>query len=255
MLLLLLSTLLASGLATAAQADTLNRSLDGTRLELHLSCVKSVDIQPSATLQGKVEIVAEAAEHDEIAPLDFSGGGGTARIERTGNCFSIVREPTLTLAIKVPPATPIDLHDAGAGHYTIGPVGAALKLELAGSGNIEAANATDLDLHIAGSGDLALEHLDGPAKIDIRGSGNASIAAGTLPSLAAEIRGSGDVRLGSGEIGTVTADIAGSGTIDIDGTVKDATLSTTGSGDIEIAKATGTVQQHKTGSGEIRIGK
>lgn len=255
MRLLLPSLLLAAGLATQAQAETVNRSLDGSKLELRLSCVKSVEIQPSPALSGKVEIVAEAASHDELTPLDFTAAGGTAKIERTGNCISMFSEPTLAIAVKVPVATPIDLHDAGSGKFTLGPVGSTLKIDIAGSGVVDAANATDLDLRIAGSGDLNLARLDGPAKIDIRGSGDARIEAGTLPSLAIELRGSGAFKLGSGEVGTVKADITGAGAVTIDGTVKDATLSTTGSGDIEIAKATGEVHSHKAGSGDIHIGK
>ncbi len=255
MRLLLPALLLAAGLATQAEAETVNRSLDGSKLELHLSCLKSVEIQPAPALSGKVEIVAEAASHDELAPLDFTAAGGTARIERTGRCISMFTEPTLKIAIKVPAATPIDLHDAGSGSYVIGPVGSTLKLELAGSGTIDAANATDLDLRIAGSGDLKLARLDGPARIDIRGSGNARIDAGTLPRLDAELHGSGAFKLGAGEIGTIKASVTGSGDVTIDGTVKDGSVSATGSGDIQIAKATGEIQSSKTGSGEIRIGK
>jgi Putative auto-transporter adhesin, head GIN domain len=254
MRLFVLTAMFATGLAASAQAETLTRSLDGTKLETHLACVKSVEIQPTPSLQGKIEIEASAASHDELAPLEFAGGT-IAKIQRTGNCGIIFSNPTLTLSIKVPPATPLDLHDAGAGHYTIGPVGAALKLELAGSGDVEAAQSNDLDLHIAGSGNLVLQRLDGPAKIDIRGSGDATIVAGTMPSLAIELRGSGDAKIGAGEIGTLSANVAGSGAVHIDGTVKDATLSTAGSGDIDIAKATGAVQSKKLGSGTIRVGK
>jgi Putative auto-transporter adhesin, head GIN domain len=255
MRLLLPALLLAAGLATQARAETINRSLDGSKLELRLACVKSVEIQPAPALSGKVEIIAEAASQDELAPLDFSAAGGMAKIERTGHCISIFTRPTLTIAIKVPAATPIDLRDAGSGKITLGPVGGPLKIDLAGSGVVEAANATDLDLRIAGSGDLKLARLDGPARIDIRGSGDAGIDAGALPSLDIDIRGSGSFKLRAGDIGTVKTSIAGSGDVTTDGTVKDATLSTTGSGDIKIAKATGEVHSSKAGSGDIRIGK
>jgi hypothetical protein len=253
--LLLPSLFLAAGLASQAQAETINRSLDGSKLALHLSCVKTVEIQPSPALHGKVDIVAEAASQDELTPLDFTAAGGTARIERTGRCVSMIAEPTLTIAIKVPAATPIELHDAGGGKFTIGPVGGALTIELAGSGDVEAANATDLDLRITGSGNLTLATLDGPAKIEIHGSGDARIEDGSLPSLDVQLRGSGSFKLEHGAVGTVRAGITGSGDIGIGGSVKDATLSTTGSGDIDIAKATGEVHSSKAGSGEIRIGK
>ena len=251
--------LLASSLillpAVAANAETVTRSLEGQQLELHLSCVRSVDIQPAAELHGKVDIAATADSHDELAPLDLTSSGSAARIERKGNCPQALSLPTLTLAIKVPPGTPIDLHEAGAGRYTIGPVGAALKVDVAGAGNVQAENATALDLTEAGSGTLALRKLDGPGTIDIRGSGYADIVEGKLPSLAITVRGSGAVKLGAGEIGTLIAEITGSCTVRIDGTVQDATLTTTGSGTITVAKATGKVVRHKSGSGEISVGQ
>jgi hypothetical protein len=258
---LILSSVLLTGFAASmpAGAETLSKTLDGTQLELHLSCVKSVTIDPQPDLQGKVEITASAESHDELDPIDFTGGT-TARIQRQGQCgdsfLGLSRhQPSLTLAIKIPPAMPIDLHDAGSGNYTIGPVGGPLKIELAGSGDIKATDGTALDLRINGSGSLNLDRLDGPGKIDIRGSGDVTIEGGVMPTLAIDLRGSGDIKISGGEIGTLAASIAGSGDIHIDGTVKDASLSSAGSGDIEIAKATGSVQSSKAGSGSIHIGK
>ena len=252
---LILPSLFLTALAATmpAGAETLSRSLDGTRLELRLSCVKSVAIDPEPGLAGKIEIVASAAAPDELDKLGFTGGA-VAKIERKGDCPLHQDKPSLTLAIKVPPATPIDLEDAGPGDYKIGAVGAALKIDIAGSGDVEAADSTDLDLHIAGSGDVSLDRLNGPGKIAIRGSGDVTIGGGSMPNLAIELRGSGDTKI-SGEIGTLSASTVGSGDIQIDGGVKDAALSTFGSGDIEIAKATGSVKRSNTGSGTIKIGQ
>ena len=47
MRLLLPALLLTAGLAPHAQAETVTRSLDGSKLELHLACVKSAEIQPA----------------------------------------------------------------------------------------------------------------------------------------------------------------------------------------------------------------
>ena len=73
--------LLPALLAAPAHAETLNRTLSGSRLDLRLSCVKSVDIQPADALKGKVEVEASAATHDELDPLSFSDGDA-ATIER-----------------------------------------------------------------------------------------------------------------------------------------------------------------------------
>jgi Putative auto-transporter adhesin, head GIN domain len=324
-----------------AQAETLSRSLDGTRLDLRMSCFKSVAIDPEPSLQGKIEVEARADTRDELDRLTLAGGDA-ARIERTGNCDFKLTPPTLTLDIKVPPATSINLHDVSTGTYgtmsrsepiglyKIGPVTSMLKVELDGTGDVEAASSTGVDLRIEGSGDFTLHHLDGPAKIDIRGSGDVRIDSGTAPQVAIDLHGSGDVKLGlamgalqvdasgsgdiaadqtksldlhgagsgnleldrldghgkieirgsgdvsigngnmpslamtlhgsgnveigAGEIGSLIASTAGSGDIRIDGTAKDATLTTEGSGDISVAGATGAVQSHQHGSGTITIG-
>jgi hypothetical protein len=250
----ILSGVFLLGLAgtIAARAETLSKTLDGTQLEMHMSCFKAVAIDPEPGLQGKIEIEADATSHDDLDALEFTGGT-TAKVTSRQSCSN--RKPTLILAIKVPPATPLDLHDSGSGDYTIGPVGGPLKIELAGSGEVKAADGTALDLRLNGSGSLDLDRLDGPGKIDIRGSGDVTIGGGAMPTLAIELRGSGDIKVAGGEVGTLAASIAGSGDIHIGGTVKDASLSAAGSGDIEIAKATGSVQSSKAGSGSIHVGK
>jgi Putative auto-transporter adhesin, head GIN domain len=250
---LLLAGLIAVGLPAAATAETLNRSLDGTQLQLRLSCVKSVEIAPSADLQGKVEINAEAESADELKPLALDGGA-VAKIERRGDCHSHEDEPTLTLSIKVPSAMPIDLRDSGSGDYQIGAVGGPLKIVLAGSGDVRAERASNLDLEVAGSGNLDLDRLEGPGKIDVRGSGDVKIGEGTMPSLEISLRGSGSVNIGDAQIDKLVANIAGSGDIDIGGKVADAKLSTVGSGDISIAKATGKIEKSRAGSGSINVG-
>ena len=245
--------LLPTLLATPAHAETLSRTLSGKRLDLRLSCVKSVDIQPSDSLQGKIQVEASADRQDELTPLSFTEGE-TAGIERKGNCSGLFERPTLTISIKVPSATPIALDAGGSGSYRIGPVGAALKIGLSGSGDLEAANSTDLDLRLSGSGSLRLQRLDGPGRIEVYGSGAATLDAVAMPSLSVTVHGSGDIKVGPGDIGTLDASLTGSGMLRVAGTVKDATLSTTGSGMIDIAKATGAVHQHKTGSGRITVG-
>jgi hypothetical protein len=252
-----LSLALCAGLAVAsnAEAETVTKTLDGTKLELRLNCLKSATIDPEAGLHGKIEVEARADRSEELDALSFSGGS-TVRVERTGNCPTMSHngEPTLTLAIKVPAATPLDLRAGGSGRFRIGPVGAALAVDLSGSGEIEAERATDLDLEISGSGELKLRRLDGPGKVRISGSGTVTVDTGVMASFAAEVRGSGSVKVGSGEIGTLAASTTGSGDIRVGGTVKDAALATTGSGNIDIARVTGNVSRQKTGSGTIHTG-
>jgi len=250
----LLSSAFLLGLTAAfpAAAETLTKTLEGTALELHLSCVKSVSIDPQPDLQNKIQIEASATTRNEIDQLEFADGT-TARIDRKGDCRSA--HPTLTLAIKVPPATPVSLSDAGSGTYTIGSLGAVLTVPLAGSGTVQAAGSMGLDAQVAGSGTINLDQVNGPAKIEIRGSGDVTIRDGVLSTLAIELRGSGNAKVSEGRVGILAANLTGSGSIRVGGTVRDASVSSTGSGDIDIKKVTGLVQSNKVGSGNVTVGK
>jgi hypothetical protein len=250
----LLPSALLLGLATAipASAETLTKTLDGTELEMHMSCVKSVSIDPQPDLQGKIQVEAKADALDEIDPLEFSSGT-IARIDRKGDCR--LSHPTLTLAIKVPPATAVDLSDAGSGDYRIGALGALLRVSVAGSGTVHAAETAGFDARVAGSGSIDLDRVNGPGKIEIRGSGDVTIRDGVMPTFAIELRGSGNAKLSQGSVGVLAASLTGSGNVRVGGTVRDASLSSTGSGNIDVTRATGAVQRSKAGSGEITVGK
>jgi hypothetical protein len=246
-----------------AQAETLNRSLDGTRLDLRMSCFKSVAIDPEPSLQGKIKVAARADTRDELDRLTLSGGEA-ARIERTGSCDFKWTPPTLMLEIKVPPSTSINLHDVSTGTYgiitqsesigtyRIGPVASLLNVELDGNGDVEAASSIGVDLRIDGSGDFLLHHLDGPAKIDIRGSGDARIETGTAPQVAIDLRGSGNIKLGL-TVGALQIDGSGSGDIEADN-AKSLDLHATGSGNLALDRLDGPGKIDIHGSGDVSIG-
>jgi hypothetical protein len=234
---LILPSILIALAAGSAHAETVTRSLDGTQLALSVNCLKAASIEPDPSLQGRIEIEAEAANHEELDPLEFTGGT-TARIERKGECrghwFDDQHGPTLTLRIKVPAATPIDLDDVGAGDYKIGAVGAPLKLDISGSGDIDAALATDLDLRIGGSGNLDLHRLDGHARIGIHGSGDVAIDTGTLRGLDLDLHGSGDVKIAEGNVGPLAATLTGSGDFELHRQDGPAKIEIRGNGDVAI---------------------
>jgi hypothetical protein len=270
MRLAVLTSLALVGIAAgAAKAETVDKTLNGTALDLSLDCFEHATIDPLPGLQGEVLVEATAEYQDELDPLTFSNGP-VVHIGRTGKCTPHVSKTTvdsplghltvkterytLTLAIRVPPGMPIDIYNKGSGDYRIGLLGAPLKMDLLGSGDVEAADATDLDLRISGSSDVKLHKLNGPGRIEVQGSGDVDIDNGTMPKLTIAIRGSGDVRIAAGTIDNLDAGTTSSGDIKIKGAAKNLTLSTSGSGDIEIAKATGEVHRRQSGSGEIRIG-
>jgi hypothetical protein len=252
----IVSVLTALAIVHPALADSrsLTRSLEGSELQLRLSCVKAVTIDPEPGLEGKIEITASAARQEELDRLDFNGGT-IARVALKDNCRHFLDHPSLILAIKVPPATPINLKDAGAGEYTIGPVGGKLKGELAGAGELHVQRITALELSSAGAAEIRIDQLDGPGAVTLAGAGEVTIGGGTMPKLKLESGGAGAFNVKGGEIGTLDISLAGAGDAEIHAPVQDATLEIAGIGSIHVDKVTGTVHRSSvSGIGSIDIG-
>ena len=105
------------------------------------------------------------------------------------------------------------LQVSGSGDALIrGLDGGAVKLAVAGSGDIEAAGRIDeLNIRIDGSGDVNAEQLKATkAKVEVDGSGDANLTASD--TLDAVVNGSGDIRYG-GHPSHVSNKIHGSGDI------------------------------------------
>jgi hypothetical protein len=255
-----LKPLLAAALTliavSPARAETVARTIDGKSLAIEVNCVDKVEIQPDASLSGKVAVEASSPDPDDLEDFVFTGGE-TASVTRERHvCVSQrIDRPGVTVAIKLPAGMAIDIHNGGSTDYVIGAVGGSLHAHLAGSGNITAETVTDLALSIAGSSDGRFGQVTGPAEIGIAGSGDVKIGSAAMPSLKIDIRGSGNVAVDRGQIGTLSAAVAGSGDISIHADVKDASLSSVGSGDIDVAKVSGALSSSKAGSGTIRAGR
>lgn len=240
-----------------AQAETIRQTLDGTSLAIDVACVDTVDIQPQADLAGKVMVEATSSDPDDLKDFVFTGGAA-ASVTRPHHmvCLKITDiTRKITVSIKVPAGTAIDIKNGGSTDYAIGAVGGSLRARLAGSGDMTAEGVSDLALDIAGSSDARFVQLSGPADISIAGSGDVRIANATVPSMKIDVRGSGNVSVEQGQIGSLSASVAGSGDLRIRANVQDAALSTVGSGDIDVAKVAGTLSSSKAGSGSIRIGR
>jgi hypothetical protein len=252
----IVGVLMALAIIHPALADSrsLTRSLEGSQLELRLSCVKTVTIDPEPGMEGKIEITASADSQDELDRLEFSGGT-VARVTLKDNCRHFLGHPSLTLAIKVPPATPISLDDAGAGEYAVGSVGGTLKAELAGAGELRIQRITALDLRSAGAAEIRIDRLDGPGSLALAGAGEVTIGDGTMPKLKLESDGAGAFHVKGGEIGTLDISLAGAGDAEIHAPVQDASLEIAGIGNIHVDKVTGTVHRSSvSGFGNIEIG-
>lgn len=112
----------------------------------------------------------------------------------------------------------------------------ALKLSVAGSGDIEGSDitCTDLGVSIAGSGDINCSN----------------ISCGDLKT---SIAGSGDLKLNNVKATSANASIAGSGTLILSGSAQEASYSIAGSGDLYAeGLQANKVSASISGSGDIK---
>jgi hypothetical protein len=240
----------------AARAETVNQTLDGKALAIDVTCVDRVEIQPQASLAGKVIIAATSNKDGELKDFVFAGGATASVTRDRHTCISSKNDrPKTTISIQLPAGMAIDIKNGGSTDYVIGAVGGSLHAHLAGSGYLTAESATDLDVHISGSSNVNVRQSHGPAEVHIAGSGDVRIGDTDMSSFKIKIGGSGKVSIDNGRIGTLDASVAGSGALKIMATVQDATLSTVGSGNIEVAKVTGSLSSSKAGSGTIHAGR
>ena len=275
-----------SGKKTEKQTDK-SWTVDGGALSIVTPCAKTVSIEPSPDLTGKVEVSA-TGRRSEIDRLDVAGGATAAIGARDGKCkegggphlsFTLFRlgvdtGPSLAITVKVPAGTAIDIKEGKSTDYDIGAVGGVLTLDLSGNGNVSAAEVKDPVLHLSGSGDAQLDKVSGTldgrltgsgdlsigradvsvADVASSGSGDISVDDGDFTAVTARLTGSGDLSLGEGKIGSLTVGASGSGGAQVDAVVGDADLSASGSGDIEVHEVTGQMKQAHHGSASIKIG-
>jgi len=272
--------------ATGAAASENNWTVPGDELRVSTPCAKSVTIEPSASLKSKVEVVARADHQQEIDNLSISGGGSALITRASDSCWfpgpnvqiggvhlGLSEEPTLQLTVRVPQNVAIAVKEGGSADYRIGDVGGSLRLELNGSGSVDAASAKELNLTISGSGDAHIDQVVGHIEGKISGSGNLRVGKAAVPSTNMTISGSGDSEIDQGEIGTVTVTLHGSGkfTGPAAGDVKvessgsadfslqsvkaaSASVKVSGNGDVELGEgAIGSLLVASTGSANVRV--
>jgi|GEM_PF-2420036 hypothetical protein len=272
--------ILAAGIAVTAfalfqpaEAETLTKTLAGTKLEVHMACPAEIKIEPRADLGGKIEVEATADEQAALDGIQLSGGE-VARIEYSEHCRAAeglqihgdldigglhldnihIGDSSLELAIRVPPGLPIEIRSASEGEYEIGAVAGPLALKLSGASELHAEHLSSLDLDSAGAAEIHIDRLDGPGVVVLHGGGEVTISDGKMPSLNVDSRGAGEIEVEGGEIGTLDISIAGAGNAEIHAPVRDATLKIAGIGNIEVEKVTGTVHRDIAGLGNIDIG-
>ena len=272
----------------SAKSTEKSWTVDGTALAVASPCAKTVTIEPSPDLVGKVEVSATAKHQGEIDQLDIAGGatasirvhehqckGGGPHISFHLFRLGIDTGPSLELTVKVPAGMAIDIKEGKSTDYQIGSVGGPLTLDLSGSGDVSAEDAKNPVVHLSGSGDAQLDKVSGTlegrlsgsgdlsvgradlasADLATSGSGDISVDGGDFTALTVRLSGSGDLSLGEGKIGSLTIVSSGSSNAHVEAGVADADLSAGGSSDIDVHEVTGQLKQARHGSATIKIGE
>jgi hypothetical protein len=272
--------------ATGSVAAERHWSVVGEELHVTTPCAKTVTIEPSPSLKGQITVEARADHQEEIDNLGVTAGT-TAVITRAhegcwmpgpnlqiGNMhFGVSEQNTLEITVKVPLGIAIAVKEGGSGDYRIGDVGGPLRLELHGSGSVDADSAKELNLSISGSGDAHVASITGKIDGKISGSGSLSVQKAVVTSTYLTISGSGDAHIDEGDLGALTLTLHGSGDFagPAAGNVKyegsgsatmllrsikasSASLKVSGNGDVSINDGSiGSLVISSTGSADFRI--
>jgi hypothetical protein len=192
--------------------------------------------QPSVYVVGIGRVDAEALPQIVIhTPMD-------ARVHAGGAVFGQVGR-----------SASLELSNAGCGAWLVGNVRGALKVNVAGSGDVHTGQAGSAELRTAGSGAIVTREIDGPVEAMNVGSGDIEVASVRGP-FRARIAGAGHVRVAGGHASLMQAYIAGAGNIALAGVADSLNASVVGSGDVRVSRVTGPVSKSVVGSGEVRVG-
>jgi hypothetical protein len=141
---------------------------------------------------------------------------------------------------------------AGSGRIVLGAIKETLDLEVAGSGNFQAASASAAQIEIAGGGNVVIGPLSGGLSTEVAGSGNVRVAQVNGP-VDIEIAGSGDVLIEGGRADPFEVEIAGSGDVMFRGEAVNPRVSIMGSGDVKVASFSGSKNEEIMGSGRFEV--
>lgn len=177
------------------------------------------------TTGDKLAITLEGDTQAQAA-LRFTLKDGALGVLRKDKWFGGADKLAL-VKITMPPPTEVTM--AGSGKVTLGALAKEARINIAGSGTIEATaiDSDSLDATIAGSGSLRGAGTARKLKLDVVGSGSAALDALKVDSAKVTIAGSGDTAFMSD--GEVSADIIGSGEVRVKGRAR-CKVSSMGSG-------------------------
>jgi hypothetical protein len=215
---------------------------------------------PDATAH-EVTVDATADNQQEVDELALTGGQSVKLFvpnRGPNSCWHSAGapgfEPTLSLAIRVPAATPLSIDESSRADYTVGDIQAPLNLDFSGMVNLRGGDVAALSLDLSGAGDVTIAHVNGPLHAVLSGKGSLAIGNASISAASLELSGNGSIRIDHGDIGNVQLSDSGAADVSIGATVGNGAVDISGVGTIKIAKVTGAIAKDVSGAGTIEIG-
>lgn len=140
---------------------------------------------------------------------------------------------------------------AGSGRIDIGTVAQDLKIEIAGSGTVNAGASANASVEIGGSGDAHLGPVLGGFRVEIAGSGDVTVASVNGPTNV-ETAGAGSIKIDTGEANPLKVEMIGSGDFVFGGEAVDPNISAMGSGNVTLKSYRGKLSTE--GMTHVKIG-
>jgi hypothetical protein len=201
--------------------------------------------------QFEVLIEAEAEDLERIATR-VSGHELSVRWQQ-GMLGMWSGDPEGSIAVRVTLPALTRLEVAGSGDVEAGSWSTeSLRVEVNGSGSVRFGELAteELIVELAGSGDIRVADLDAAlARIEVRGSGDVELA-GAADRQEIEVMGSGDVVAAELEGARVEVEVMGSGDVSVWAT-EHLSAEIMGSGDISY-RGSASVEREEHGSGSVR---
>lgn len=147
--------------------------------------------------------------------------------------------------------TRADVTLAGSGKLELGTVAQQLKIEIAGSGTVNAGSSGGAIVEIAGSGETRLGPVLGSLRVEIAGSGDVRVASVNGPTNI-ETAGAGSITIDTGEANPLKVEILGSGNVEFGGEAVNPSISALGSGNVSIRSYRGKLDTD--GMAHVKIG-
>jgi len=199
------------------------RGTQDYKLSLHLIVPRGADIEVE-------DFVGSAIMGDTLGNLDFSANATKSKIGRVKSAK-------------------IEMN--GSGQVDLAQVAGPLRIEVNGSGRINAGNVQSVRAELNGSGTAALGTISGPLHLEIAGSGDLT-ATKVVGPVHIEIAGAGSVKIADGVADPFHVEIAGSGDVVFGGLAVDPHVEALGSGKVRIHAMRGKLSSQ--GMANVKIG-